>query len=420
MRIIQFTAENMKRVKVAHITPDKNIVQVTGANGSGKSTVLDCISWAIEGKRAIDAEPLRRGAENGFIELDLGKMKVRRTFAADGHTNLVVSSHEGAVYSSPQSVMEGLLGKLSMDPFAFKNLPAKERAALLADLVGLRQGMRDIAYQRQQAFERRTEVNRDVKRLTTEVKSFTVNDETAERVDVAELMQQLEAAQQHEAHEAVLRRRGESIVARMTAIETQIHEHELAIAKLREELAAGEQVREQHDQAFAAHMATPRADVVNLRAKMLHADRINTDVATRERRDEKAAELAAFVARAEELTHDIAACDAASEELVRSATMPIPGLGLTEDGVTFNDLPFEQASSAEQLRVSTAIAMALNPTLRVIRIKDGSLLDEHSLALLEQMAEEHDFQIWMEVVDTSGEVGIVMEDGVARVAVAAA
>jgi hypothetical protein len=55
--------------------------------------------------------------------------------------------------------------------------------------------------------------------------------------------------------------------------------------------------------------------------------------------------------------------------------MPIDGLSLESGRVMFNGIPLDQGSSAEQLRVSTAIAMSSNPELRVIRIKDGSLLD---------------------------------------------
>ena len=63
------------------------------------------------------------------------------------------------------------------------------------------------------------------------------------------------------------------------------------------------------------------------------------------------------------------------------------------------------------MRVSVAIAMAANPKLRVLRIKDGSLLDENSLALIADMASENDYQVWIERVDTTGKVGVVMEDG---------
>jgi hypothetical protein len=42
---------------------------------------------------------------------------------------------------------------------------------------------------------------------------------------------------------------------------------------------------------------------------------------------------------------------------------------------------------------------------------DGSLLDEDSQKRINEMAVEHDFQIFIECVDSSGKTGIVIEDG---------
>jgi hypothetical protein len=94
-----------------------------------------------------------------------------------------------------------------------------------------------------------------------------------------------------------------------------------------------------------------------------------------------------------------------------AAKMPVPGLSLDEDGLILNGVPLAQASASEQLKVSTAIAMALNPRLRVITIRDGSLLDSDSKATLKQMADEQGYQVWLEAVDESGAVGVVIEDG---------
>lgn len=98
-------------------------------------------------------------------------------------------------------------------------------------------------------------------------------------------------------------------------------------------------------------------------------------------------------------------------DAIGKAEMPIPGLSFGDGVVTFNGLPLNQASDAEQLMISTAIAAALNPKLRVIRIRDGSLLDDDAMVRLAAFAEERDMQIWIERVDGSGTVGIVMEDG---------
>ena len=76
-----------------------------------------------------------------------------------------------------------------------------------------------------------------------------------------------------------------------------------------------------------------------------------------------------------------------------------------------NGVPFDQASDAEQLRVSTQIAIALNPQLRVIRIRDGSLLDDDAMKQLAEIADKNDFQIWIERVRSDDKVGFVIEDG---------
>jgi len=49
--------------------------------------------------------------------------------------------------------------------------------------------------------------------------------------------------------------------------------------------------------------------------------------------------------------------------------------------------------------------------LRIVRVRDGSLLDEDSMKVLSDMAEKNDVQVWIERVDSSGRVGIVLEDG---------
>ena len=112
-----------------------------------------------------------------------------------------------------------------------------------------------------------------------------------------------------------------------------------------------------------------------------------------------------------ELTASIEGVDHAKAEAIGSAGLPVAGLGFDDLGVTLNGVPFSQSSAAERLRTSIAIAMAANPTIRVIRITDGSLLDSANLAVIEEMATAADFQIWIEKVDETGTVGFTVEDG---------
>jgi hypothetical protein len=91
--------------------------------------------------------------------------------------------------------------------------------------------------------------------------------------------------------------------------------------------------------------------------------------------------------------------------------MPIKGLSWDEDKVLYNGIPYEQISSAEQLKVSMSIAMAANPKLRMLIIKDGSLLDNDNLKVIAELTKGQDFQAWIEKVSDNDKVGIVIEDG---------
>ena len=71
----------------------------------------------------------------------------------------------------------------------------------------------------------------------------------------------------------------------------------------------------------------------------------------------------------------------------------------------------EQASSAEQTRVAVAIGLALNPELPVVLIRDGSLLDDDSLAEVAKQAAAAGAQVWLERVGKGVECSVIIEDG---------
>lgn len=55
--------------------------------------------------------------------------------------------------------------------------------------------------------------------------------------------------------------------------------------------------------------------------------------------------------------------------------------------------------------------MSADPKLKIVRIQDGSLLDDEGLKALEKMALEKDFQVWIEIVQSSDNMAIIIEDG---------
>jgi hypothetical protein len=97
--------------------------------------------------------------------------------------------------------------------------------------------------------------------------------------------------------------------------------------------------------------------------------------------------------------------------------MPVEGLTFDATGLFYRGVPLEQASDGEKLMVSLGISMALNPTLRVLSIKDGSLLDEKNKSIIRKTLAEkkiedgEGYQLWYESVGTDGKAGILIEEG---------
>ena len=152
-------------------------------------------------------------------------------------------------------------------------------------------------------------------------------------------------------------------------------------------------------------------DTTALRTKIAAAQATNTHVRDAQRRAAHLAKAEESEKRSAELT---AAMEKRNEEkraAVAAANLPIPGLSLGEGEALLNELPLSQASTREQLRTGVAIVAALRPKLRVALVREGSLLDDDGLMELAGIAAEHDLQVWVERVDTSGEVGFVIEDG---------
>jgi hypothetical protein len=173
---------------------------------------------------------------------------------------------------------------------------------------------------------------------------------------------------------------------------------------------ATEKVTRQAEEVERLRAAEHNVDAI--RAKMTEVESINAKVRANA---EKAKVMAALnEAGVKAKQHDTTVNDlaAAKKLMLERVEYPVPGLGINDSGVTFNDLPLEQASTAEQLRVSVAIGLALNPKLKVLLVRNGNALDSKSLALVSEMAEKAGAQIWMERVAESAEgVTVMIEDG---------
>src|SRR4030095_1636061 len=175
MKIVKLKAENIKKLVAVEITPAGNLVQITGKNAAGKTSVLDAIYWALAGGENIQEQPIRQGEDHATFELDRGEMVVRRTFnSKDGGatTALTIENKDGLRFKSPQTLLDGLLGRLSFDPLAFMRQEPRRQIETLRTLTGV--DLSKLDAMRQKIYDERTEVNREVNRLNVQVEAAQV------------------------------------------------------------------------------------------------------------------------------------------------------------------------------------------------------------------------------------------------------
>ena len=419
MKILKLTAENVKKLRAVEITPTGDLVEITGRNGQGKTSVLDAIWWALAGTKHIQAVPIRRGADKARIRLELGELTVERRFTPKGST-LTVENAEGARYTSPQGMLDALLGALTFDPLAFVNQEPTEQFAALRGIVPIDVDLDQLDGLNRRDFDQRAQVNRDARGLRAQADGIRVPDGLpGVAIDTAALMDQMASAAKTNADIETRRGRREAAAREMEALSRRAADDRAEAVRLRDQAAnldgeadgLDQQAADLRQRLDAAEPLPVPVNVDAIRADLSAAEATNRQIEQRARKTQLVADADALEIRSRELTAAMEARASAKAEAIARAPMPVEGLGFGEGVVTFDGVPFDQASTAEQVRVSVAIAMAANPKLRVIRIKEGSLLDAENLALIASMAREHDYQVWIERVDTSGKIGVVIEDG---------
>ena len=427
MKIVKLVAENLKRLKCVEIDPKGSIIEISGANGAGKSSVLDAIWWTLAGTRGMQKQPLRQGASDGVSVVELDDLKVTRRYSHTGSTLVVERKSDGVRLKTPQDVLDKLIGKIAFDPLAFSRMKPKDQFDQLRKLVKIDVDIDKIDEQNRSDFEKRTDINREVKSMQSRAEvSFPAN-LPSEKIDISALSEQVEKAATHNKERELEGNRRADAARQIQNLLEKALDDDAAVAHLRCEIKAlEERIAKREADAASRRKAAgdlkneldrkqpiPDAiDVTDIRKKINDAVATNSLISRREDNKALLAQIAEKRAAADALTDAIEAREKAKAAAIASAKFPVPGLGFGSNEVLLNGVPFEQGSSAEQLRASCAIAMATNPEIRVITIRDGSLLDDASMAVLGELAKGNDFQLWIEVVDTSGTVGVVLEDGV--------
>lgn len=415
LKIVSFEAKNTRILKHVTISPDGNIVVLSGQEESGKSTVLDTIALTLGGGKQ-PARPIRDGQNSAMAKIELApqfgekpELTVTRIWDSRGSRLDVRGADGKPVEGGAQAVLDKLFAKISFAPLDFANeKDPKRQAETLRKLAGL--DFAEIDAEIKSLYERRTDIGRDGKTAAGQLAGIAAPAEGTpdEEVSVAALMDEKAKADKINANADGVEREYQS----------RCDEVDMAakvISRLQDELAAAESrwadavsrrdgFKEEKDRSV-------RIDTTPIVEQIRSADAVNSAVRAKKDHAKKSAEVERLRGEYAELTAKIEALEAKKAERLASVKWPIDGLGIDDEGVTYKGLPFSQASESVRYRTSVAVGAAIAGPGRVMLLPAASGIGKKSLSELAKIAQEQDVEMWIERIGDGEDGAIVLEDG---------
>lgn len=430
MVIVRIEIENYKGIVKATLEPEDAVVALEGKNGQGKSSVLDAIGSALCGAdwdKARAAKPLRAGAKSGKIELTLGNgMIVSRHYSASEEgtvtTRLEVRDDKGFTARKPQAILDELVGGVAFNPLSFADKePKEQRDILLANFpVKIEEG--DIAELRAVGIET---APKSVAEIEAEI-ALAFDARRAEKRRLAELDAVLAGMPREAGSYPVEDRDPSEILAKKDAFEAELAvwngaynreaglrrrslELKEKIERLKTEL---QDVEAEYDLAAADLLKLAKPVEPDLAAALEAIKSHNSQVAARRRYDEAVAAREGVAGVVGVLDKRVEVAREVKARIANRANPGLEGLTIAEDGLFFRGVPLSQASTSERLAVGIRLGMALNPSIRVLRVSDGQALDAGNLALVRELVAREGYQLWIErVLDQPTGSGFWIEAG---------
>lgn len=412
MKIINLKAANVKKLIAIEIDAQGNHVVLSGNNGSGKTSTLDSIWAALQFGKAnkVIEHPVRNGEEGAIAQIELDDYTITRKWTGERST-ITVLDKEGNKLSSPQQILDGLIGNLAFDPLEFSTMKDLERSKVMMNLAHL--DLKEVNQKYKELYDSRTGTNRVLKELAAASKQLTKpeDDWLDEEVSIENLLTERKAYDESVlaagAHERDL-----------LSKKNQLSEIETTIEQKVAELSELDNQKQRTVSSIESIMGStpPRWEgkpLEELVSSMANVELINQRVRCKKLYQAKKEEYQLVAEESKATDEAMAAVVEEKKSMIAGASYPLEGLSVDPEnyGVLFNGKPWTDLSTGEQLKISTSMAMSMNPDLRIIFLRNASLLDKNNLETIMTMATESDYQIWAEIVDSEDPTAIQFVDG---------
>jgi AAA15 family ATPase/GTPase len=436
LSIISAEIKNFKNISARHIDFAGKSMIIAGKNEAGKSSIIQAIMSPLDSKY-IPPKPIKNGESNAEIELEIeGELNgqyVKYTLACyfsqeNQKGRVVLFDESGAKMSGGKAIIESLVGNIGFDIMSFikkgktdsgkpSQAGIREQIEILTQLMPMEgvTKLHELDMEYNEKYAERTSVNKEIDFLKAKLK----HDFSQEELDVYETDRSEELAvkkasltqisESVEKWNDASRKKADNlenlkvIPLDIAEYKNQIKELEAKIKQAEFDLKHEQERKVKIDNFFAKYPEKPSVQSLSEEIESLsnHQENRKKVLELYDIQKKSIAEQE----KSETITERLKVIKKEKEEVFASYPLPVKGLTFDEEGISYDGLPLhdEQINTAKLIEIGLKIGMAMNPNLRVMIIKDGSLLDKETLNKIINIADKRGYYLLIEVVDSEQE-----------------
>ena len=407
VKISKLEIENVKRVRAVSFEPNENGLTVIGGNnGQGKTSVLDAIAWALGGEKyrpskaqnsdSVTPPKLHIELSNGLIVERSGK-----------NSDLKVIDPSGK--KAGQTLLNSFIEELALNLPKFMNSSSKDKAKTLLEIIGVGPELSKLEMEENKLFQDRLITGRMVDQKKGYLGEMPFYKEAPEEpISVAELIHQ---------QQEILARNGDNARKRenVRMIDQRLSLAKMELERLQAQLTEKEsEVRKLTDDSMIAHSdATNLVDesTEEIEKSISNIEEINRKVSANIKHKEAEKEMLDLDNKYTNLTEKINDVRQKKMDLLNNANLPLPGLSIEAQELTYNGQKWDNMSGSEQLKVATAIVSKLKPECQFVLMDKLEQMDIPTMNEFSKWLEEHNLQAIATRVSTGDECEIIISDG---------
>jgi DNA repair exonuclease SbcCD ATPase subunit len=400
IKINKLEIENVKRVKAVKLEPTQNgLTVIGGRNGQGKTSILDSIAWALGGNKYKPSKPQREGSvlpPNLHITLSNG-LEIKRE---GKNSDLKVIDPSGN--RAGQQLLNSFVEEFSINLPKFMEASNADKAKTLLQIIGVGDQLAALEQKESELYNQRRTIGQiaDQKKKFAEEQTY-YPDAPKDLVSVSELISQQQAILTKNGENARLRSQRDQLVTLKDNLDAEIDRLIADRAEIEAKLTIAEK------SAFDLHDESTE----ELEQNIAQVEEINRKVRVNLDKDKASEDAQSYKDQYDGMTAEIETIRLEKTKLLDNADLPLPGLAVSEGELLFNGQRWDNMSSAEQLKVSTAIVRKLNPECGFILIDKLEQMDLETLEEFGNWLEQEKLQAIATRVSTGDECSIIITDG---------